>query len=417
MNLESWIEHNKKLIAVLIAALLLLYAWYNGGVFKLGSIGYLTPTQGLEAEFHSIRWGTENVPPGSWWSNTECPGSIYNRQDGTPAPNSQLSFGYELSFDPDEADRGMPDLMATQQPFTLDTDVEPKRYSWLVKVGSKTFQNGSIYDVYTQFEMYRYKLSWAINLVLTGSSWESDGHIYDKAYGLPVYLQCRGAYYNAEIWIKLKPRAFVYFKDNPDQVFFAPAYLGVDEIQFVGTDDKGQKTLDDGDIKKTIDLIPKARGETLGIYYQRGAGDVVNLEDKVLQYQGIQLDPQVFRDEYWCRIILNVFKAYTWVDWGIYYHYKYPSVNIKFYVYVLVVGKWTVYIKTGEVPKLEPHQPITNVNPPWWQGWSSWLANPWTLLWTGIFALFAILIVIVILAIFAPGVLLSIASIFRRRRE
>jgi len=183
MKLETWIEHNKKFIAVLIAALLLLYVWYNG-VFKPGSIGYLTATQGLEAEFHSIRWGTENVPPGSWWSNTECPGSIYKRQDGTPAPNSQLSFGYEMTFDPDEADRGMPDLMATQQPFTLDTDVEP--------TGSKTFPNGSIYDVYTQFEMYRYKLSWAINLVLTGSSWESDGHIYDKAYG-SSYLQCRGA--------------------------------------------------------------------------------------------------------------------------------------------------------------------------------------------------------------------------------
>jgi hypothetical protein len=413
MNLESWIERNKKLIAVLAVALLLLYAWYNG-VFKPGSIGYLTPTQGLEAEFHSIRWGTENVPPGSWWSNTECPGSIYKRQDGTPAPNSQLSFGYEMTFDPDEADRGMPDLMATQQPFTLDTDVEPKRYSWQVKTGSKTFQNGSIYDVYTQFEMYRYKLSWAINLVLTGSSWESDGHIYDKAYGSPVYLQCRGAYYNAEIWIKLKPRAFVYFKDNPDQLFFAPAYLGVDEIQFVGTDDKGQKTLDDGDIKKTIDLIPKARGETLGIYYQRGAGEVYNLEDKVLQYQGMQLDPQVFRDEYWCRIILNVFKAYTWKDWGIYYHYKYPSVNIKFYVYVLVVGKWTVYLKTGEVPKLEPHQPITNVNPPWWQGWADWFANPWNQLW-----IFFVIIVIVILVVTVlnPGIWVAVASMFKRRKE
>jgi hypothetical protein len=413
VNLETWIERNKKLIAVLIAALLLLYVWYNG-VFKPASIGYLTATQGLEAEFNSIRWGTENVPPGSWWSNTECPGSIYKRQDGTPAPNSQLSFGYEMTFDPDEADRGMPDLMATQQPFTVDMDTPPKSWSWQVKIGSKTFPNGSIYDVYTQFEMYRYKLSWAVNLVLTGSSWESDGHIYDKAYGSPVYLQCGGAYYNAEIWIKLKPRAFVYFKDNPDQVFFAPAYLGVDEIQFVGTDDKGQKTLDDGDIKKTIDLIPKARGETLGIYYQRGAGDVVNLEDKVLQYQGMQLDPQVFRDEYWCRIILNVFKAVTWTDWGIYYHYKYPSVNIKFFVYVLVVGKWTVYLKTGEVPKLEPHQPITNVNPPWWQGWADWLANPWNQLW-----IFFVIIVIVILTVTVlnPGVWVAVASMFKRRKE
>jgi hypothetical protein len=395
----------KGALAVLLITIIALVVVVKGGLIpQLGEIGYLTGAQGLEAEFNSIRWGTECVPPGSWWSRNEVPGSIYKMQNGKWAPNSQLAFGYELSFDPDEGDRGMPDLIAEQQPFTLDAETEPKHWSWQVKVDSKTAPNGTKYDVYEQFEMYRYKLTWAVNLVLTGSGWESDGHIYDKAPGAPVYLQCRGGYYNAEIWIKLRPRAFCYFKDNPDQVFFAPAYLGVDEIHFVGTDDHGKKTLDDGDIIKTIDMIPKARGVTLGIYYNRGATEVVNLEEKVLQYQGVRLDPAVFRNEYWTRIILNVFKAYTWTDYGIWYHYKYPSVNIKFYVYVLVVGKWTVYIKTGEVPALEPHQPITNANPPWWEPLAKWWNSNW---WWVIIV--GVIIVVLVVTVLNPGLWMALA--------
>jgi hypothetical protein len=89
-------------------------------------------------------------------------------------------------------------------------------------------------------------------------------------------------------------------------------------------------------------------------------------------------------------------------------------VNIKFYVYVLVVGKWTVYIKTGEVPKLEPHQPITNANPPWWQSWADWLANPLNQLW-----LFFVIIVIVILVVTVlnPGIWTAISAMFKRGRE
>ena len=52
-------------------------------------------------------------------------------------------FGFELNFDPDETDDGWPNLCATQQPFTVDTHVEPKHYAWQVNKGVVTLDNGT----------------------------------------------------------------------------------------------------------------------------------------------------------------------------------------------------------------------------------------------------------------------------------
>ena len=401
-----------------IAATLLIFvvaALLAAGSLKLLSLpGYLTGTQGLQADFNSVHWGTQDLPADTWWSASEKPSKpLFYRRD-QPVWPSMLSFGYELDFDPDGASIGMPDLCATQQPFTVDMDVEPKSYVWNYKNGSETLANGTTVDVYTQFEMYRYKLTWAINLWLSGSEWEADGK-YDDLNGFNYHLDCNGAYRSGELWIRLVPRAFVYFKDNPDTVYFAPAYIGVDEIQWVGINKDGTKIVDDPDIVKIEDIIPKARGETLGIYYQRG-GAPVDVQTALLSYQGQMLDPEIFRGEYWIRIILNEFKAKSWTEqWEPWIHnWKYPSVNIKFYVYEFVVGTWTVYIQTGEVPKLEPHLPIVSVTPglfdwlvDWWNGAMQWLSNPFNQLW--IF-LIIIVVVIVVVSVASPGLWTALAQ-------
>jgi len=74
------------------------------------------------------------------------------------------------------------------------------------------------------------------------------------------------------------------------------------------------------------------------------------------------LDSSIFRDEYWAKINLILFKPITWYDWWIlFHHWKYPSVQLNFVVYLFVVGEWTVYFKTGEVPALTPHEPVYNI--------------------------------------------------------
>jgi hypothetical protein len=380
-------------LALLLITLVCVIVVARGGFIpQLSEIGYLTGTQGLEAQFDSLYFNN------SWCSVTEKPS--WARQ------SSSWSFGYTMDFDPDVRDDGWCDLCASQQPMTLDTDVEPKHYSWTVDQGVVTLSNGTQAKKIYQFEMWRYRLTWRINIWLSGTEAEAcDATYFNIVTWEPNYA-------GTKIWIKLVPKAFVYFKESPDQVFFAPAYLGLNSYTWASIDKDGKTILNDPDMQKTQDLIPKASGETLGLYYQRG-GTPVNLEQTLLSYQGLSLDTSIFRNEYWTRIDLLNFKPINWYDYQIWHNWKYPSVTLEFTVYLFVVGRWTVYIGTGEVPNLNPHLPITVTGNPiadFLNALGTWFANPLVQFWL-------LLIVIVIVLIFAgPTIVALLGMLFGRRK-
>ena len=249
---------------------------------------------------------------------------------------------------------GWPDLCATQGPFTLVSEKPIKSWPWIVDKGVVTLPNGTRVRKVIQFEMYKYECTWTINIWLSGTEEEA----WERAWHGGIAWE--PDYAGTEIWIKITPRKPPYFQDNPDEVYFAPAYIGVKNITYPT------------DIESCIDLIPKAVGETPGLYYVRG-GNPVNLEEKLLSYRGIELDPSIFRNEYWMRINLITFKPANWVDfWTKQHGYKWPSVNLEFKVYLFVVGKWTVYLREDEVPKPKPHPTPDYTPDPW-----AWLRNAW----------------------------------------
>jgi len=106
-------------------------------------IGYLTGAQGLQAEFRTLYFN------GTWCSRSFKPSWARH------AANWQ--FGFDLNFDSDETDDGWPNLCATQQPFTVDTHVEPKHYAWQADKGVVTLDNGTRPRKVIQFEMWRYR--------------------------------------------------------------------------------------------------------------------------------------------------------------------------------------------------------------------------------------------------------------------
>ena len=373
------------MLLIMVIAVLLVA---RGEIPKFAEIGYLTGTQGLEAQFHSLFFNN------SWCSVTEKPS--WAKQA------SSWSFGYSLAFDPDIKDEGWCDLAATQQPFTLDADVEPKHYSWTVDLGEVTLSNGTKAKKFYNFEMWRYRLTWKINLWLSGTEAEACDTTYFNI------ITWEPNYAGTKVWIKLVPKTFVYFKENPDQLFFAPAYLGLESCTWAGIDKDGRTIMNDPDMQRSQDLIPKARGETLGIYYQRG-GTPVNLEQTLLSYQGLSLDTAIFRNEYWTRIDLLNFKPINWYDYQIWHNWKYPSVYLEFSAYVFVVGRWTVYLATGEVPQLEPHTPIMVTGNPiadFFAGIAAWLSNPINQFWV---LLIIIVIVILVVSVMSPGLWTALA--------
>jgi len=384
-RVRGWASENRRWLVAVALGLILLYVW-RSGIIPMSEIGYLTGTQGLQAEFAAVYFNR------SWYSATEAPNGRA----------SKLSFGYEMVFDPDDAFDGYPDLCATQQPMLVDADAQPTHYSWSVDKGVVTLPNGTVARKYYQFEMWRYRLTWRVNIWLSGTEQESaDWTVFNIITNVPDYG-------GTQIWIRLVPKNFVYFKDNPDELYIAPAYIGLNAIEYATYDKNKQMIVNDPDAASMIDLIPKARGETLGIYYARG-GAPTNLEDRLLSYRGVELDPQVFRNEYWIKIELLRFAPKSWFDYQIWHNWKYPSVQLEFTVYVFVVGRWTVYLREGEVPSLEPHTPITQTGNPiadFFGGLADWWARGgWA-----VTSLLLVLVGVIAVAALAPGLLAALAA-------
>jgi hypothetical protein len=384
VEFETLLKHNKKLLVIVGVCIIALFTVTQ---LQPMEIGYLSGTQGLEPQFNSVKWHN------SWWSATEKGSGCYlSRTTLKPVEPSSRSFGFTMQFDPDDTQGGMPDLCASTQTLTQESDA-PVVYSWSVPAGSKTLSNGTIVQVTKQFDLYKYRMDWAMNLWLSGSEDESEGKYYNNPNPLMAdsYVD-GGSYSSAELWIKLVPKAFCYFTENPDAVYFAPAYIALKEpVSWIGVTPDGTKTLNDHEIEAIEDIIPEATGESLGVYYQRGGADVLT-DSKLLSYNGLTLDPSIFRNEYWTRINLVDFKAKSWFSWGITHGWKYPSAYLHFMVDLFVVGQWTVYYQTGDVPKLEPHLPVVNYDILTLFG--AWLSSPATQIYL-IFILAVIVLIII----------------------
>lgn len=400
-QLQPLLKKKKYLIGLGLIAIIVFFTFTQTNYSA--SIGYLSGTQGLDVQFNSLYFSNY------WWSATEQgpPNSVASHNTATPAIKS---FGYSMDLDPDGRDRGMPDIMAETQTMTRDSDTPMDTYSWRVPVRQITLQNGSIMTQYKQYEMYRYRMDWAMNLYLSGNDLESNGY-YDGIWGLGARYTNTN-YGSSELWLKLIPKSFVYFSQNPDSVYFAPAYIALKEpVAYGGVTKDNTVVKVDPEMTAYEDISPESTGAPLGIYYTRGGNDI-GLESKLLSYQGANLDPAIFRNEYWTRINLGTFTPKTWGTPNINYGYKYPSAYMHFMVDVFVVGQWTVYYKTGQIPALEPHTPVVSYDffSLLGEGISDWFGNPFNQLWV-FFIL--IIIVLVVVSVFNRGFLTEMARIGR----
>lgn len=378
-----------------------------GSVIKLSGVewGFLTGYQGLQTEFNSVKY------KGYWYDRTHL------------GPNSQISywktytasageFQDRLNLDPDHPTEYLPNLLASQTPVVIDTDQAPKTWLWRVQVDETTEEGENdthswtkTIETYREFQLMRYVCQWDMNLWLSGPAGE--------AYPDPMR-----AWRDGELWIKIVPKAFIYFEDNPDRVFFAPSLVQLQDIDWYSFKESKDQEAQDGGISQYQDLIPKAEGETLGLFYARG-GDPVQIEESVMAYEGSLLDPEIFRDEYWVKISLIEFKPFSWFELGglAGWSWKYPSVRMRFMVHVFVVGEWTVKLEKGDIVELEQHEPIEPPPVPIVTDWqkfqealAEWFENPLNKLALG--ALIAIGVFVAIL-IFAPQALFSLVVLYR----
>jgi len=364
------------------------------GLQLLHMVGFRYGMQGLDMTWNSV-WYKD------YW---------YDRSQWGPNPNyddriaSAHTFIDILDLDPDEENILRPNLLCESGPVTVRREVAPIIYGpWRIKVGEEWVERKNAthkwkekQDIYKEAEIQRFECKWEFNLWLDGADREAYPHIYKK-------------WQQADIWIRIVPQSFCYFVENPDQVFFAPAFIQVSDVTTYYGGEEDPRVLTDWDI------IPEQSGAVFYIFYERGGTEPdPPIDEEILSYQDMLLDPAIFRDEYWIRIhiielaaksAMNPVPPGTW--W-----YDYPSYNFDVLVYVFVVGEWTVKLFTDEIKELEPHK--TGFVDSFWtllgQWFNSILTNPWA--WLIIIIILGVLgvVAIILLAVFAPGILRAAGS-------
>ena len=373
------------------------------------AVFYISGSQGLQPYFHSVYFR-------EYWYDSTHKGPNDNYVDpytDDPAIASAHSFYDQVNFDADHFEHCLPNIHASMVPVTVDRDIEPNHYGpWRIKIDEKTetFTNESgtvtrTIEIFKEFEILRFKCDWSVNLWLDGKGAE----ISPDDWGESTYS-------DLELWLRIVPQRFCYFVDNPKQVYFAPALMQLSQnAEWYYVDKDGDQHEDPSQGGKQ-DIFPEAQGETLGIFYAKGAQEV-NLQNEVLSYQGALLDPAIFRNEYWIRFCLYRFRPTSFWNDPLHltgYTVHLPSTQLKFLVYVFVVGEWEVKLYTDEIKPLEPHQ-TQWARSPWDQFWldiSDFLKSPWGILFT---LISVFLIVFVILAV--TGTLPAIAMLILSRKQ
>jgi len=376
MNINKLLQNKKVLLLLLIAVLLAT----SGGTML--SIGIITGYQGLQAEFYGVYFKDHLYTQGN-----------INNPNVAFTPSAFEVFDH-LNFDPDGAGTGRPNLKMSMQPITVDTNWPPKTYGpWQIKVNEGVEEDGKIYDVYKQFQVDEYRCSWSVNMWCDGPEGEA-------------YQDDNHWYYDTQIWVKLTPQNFVYYEDNPDQVYFAPAYIGLTEDAVWRSGDNNPNSgAVDYEMAGEMDIFPEAKGEVMGIFYQC-RGTEINVHDKVLTYQEKKLDPNIFRDSYWIRFGAERFGAKAWMAYLVQHHWKYPSANLQFQINVFVVGEWTVKLEAGEIPELEPREPYVQYKDWLWRlgaMFEGFVNNPLTYVWLIAYVIIIFLAVRVVLKVYSKG--------------
>ena len=385
-NLRNLAKNHRLIIAIAIT-LVLIIALPSiasiSGLNTLSSIGFNQGTQGLGWQFNSIYWN-------GWW-NSQTRGSIPNLNYITgQAPIStqqQIAndFGGSLNFAPDQSGTssgganggvGFPTLGGTFGAMNADVQNASGKnqiYTWNIQNGTIQ-QNGQTMNVVNQFQMQRVQCTMSFNVFLSGTGSEAGPSVaLGAGQAIPNYA-------GAQIWMKITPQQFLYFSDNPNQFYIAPALIQLTSnaepaLASVGGGISGMSDTQRNQFLNQQSTNPEAQGDTFYIYYaptNTPSQSQISDNQVLSMVNGQQLDPSIFRNSYY--VCLNLHEFLPWNDWGFlgvqYHHYAFPSMNYKLTMYVWVVGEWTTYFKPGETIVQKPHPVVSGG-----QDYFSWLGD------------------------------------------
>lgn len=381
VKLETWLERNKKFVAILLIAFLLFYV--SRSVAMQVSQSYVTAYEGAKVRFYGIH---DLVTDKKYTSTVKHEAST-------------VKFDTTLLFDIDEWDAEYCNLegetTSVQIPLGENKWVPP---SWVPQewwTDARYWSNPSnVYEwkisegdeiVFWRMEEWRTKWFFSIE-----AGWDTGPDVWtglDEADG-PRYR-------NLEVWFEIDISPTWYF-EGQTTAYFAIAKVELANLKLQGFD------------TNRIDVTPESVGSVLTVYLEPFGGEITPSESDFTSYyyQNKTLNPQYFRDKVYVCFTLNDFGTQEFGPlWGL--DCQGDVVTVGFTVTQFVVGEWRVK-DIGDIP--EDYERTSKIQKSgwtkFWEGISEWWSSisPWT--WAGIggFMLIAIAIVVVIVCAWLFGI-------------
>ena len=376
------------------------------------------------ARFESAVSGYQGVHPS--FAGIYMWDRIYTEQNRYDASVVTIS-GADLNFDPDDQWYHKPNLRGELRDIQVVENLRPyvnapsffgldpmpiqnpyRTYEWRVKDSA-----GNVH-VY-RMELWLCSLQvnlWAEPSYVDNWAWKANTEYDDKRYD------------NTEVWLRLKPHEGRYFyatvggkEVEAARTYFAVAYmelyqwkLGGDVLSYV----QATGSSSEADAAMLIGCSPKAQWSAFTLAESlRGAESSQKPLAKAKSYEGMLLNPDVFKEEWYTRIILSDFGTRT--DWWKRLQGTYAADNAQWtaLAHIFAIGEWVV--KPELERNMETHPSKSSVG---WLDWFAWWAKtPWGTLTLSSLAL--IIIAIVVIAALAYFGLLTplLAWLFARRRK
>ncbi len=478
-DFEKVLSRNKKLIGVILAALILFYLASSGALYKLGII---PGPEGVDCSVYSVVAGggirvgdrTETLDQGVGVPSVigkVSPGTWIAYKDYVESPTYFAHYPRRIGYRWVRPDPKTPVIEAvivdrdsgkTLDGVTLQVRIQRPTFDQINTHGDPLGRNPTQIDWYSfntenktagntvtwkHYEVYVVPVDFVIELSVrpVTDRYVGDFQSFDLWFVLDTVVWLNAFTADQYKLLKEKPANVTVTAYNFRGAFPIWAWVGAwDPWVVSGRDGNPDKFYDPADLtpeehsdlNQHLQIQPSFTGSEVSLYTKPGyvyerifASDIIKNPDKLKNMIASSIpglpDPRFAQTVYFPLTLVNYGALKRSGGWWVTYWEKqyYPTSYMRVRALYAVYGEW-VYAWTKQEAEKQGYRwenrssEISGSKSEWdkfFGGLGAWFTSPWTLLWTGIFGFFAILIVLVVLAIFAPGFLSALGG--RRRKE
>jgi len=375
------ISRNLQLAFVILFILIMLEGG-NAGFNFFSTASYPTGYQGAKAQFAGIRWQTQQY--------------------------EGLGFDTTLHFDPDDAIYGMPDLEGEMTSVFIPSESLSNMPSWIPLdwVRETSYMQNPVKEPYSweignlTYTMEEWRLRWYFSISADPTDAPPFTMLKDREGANKRYTQL-------QVWFEFDLTPTWYF-EGADTAYFAIAKMQVADVKLHALDN------DDNEVTPSLEtsVTPQSQGSILPVYY--GLFAEQNPADKdAMDYQGRQLNPDLFTSKVYTYITLANFGTTHWTETGAWLNivdkWKGDVVTVSVDVTVFVIGEWTVQ-DIEELEEYEDYGRTAKIGTTGGWTWETFLSSPANRL---LLMLIIGFIVLIFIAIAFPSVIMGLALLIQ----